>query len=352
MTQVAGQAARFLAARRDDLNRRFERARRRWPRLDGPAVLGLVAQVVAPLAGPEPAADDLCTSVFDLVLLHAGRETIASPGLTHLLRTTLPAIRPLLLTRPGSLPGALSNAIENMGARGADLSALLAAIGPRVVSAEQLGDLAALGAWRLGEARLREGALRVAAGLPASVALAALSLEGWPEHAWCAVAAALEADAWTHPRDVFSRRALDALRSADDGVALARAVAARPAAPPSRLALVAWAGDFAGFGGTFARPPVVLDGGDRHTLFARVEKDATCDWRLDVDLFGAAATRVEPTGLAPRKLDSKTRKQLGHLASFPMLEGATSFAVLGDAIVTTQATSHRIRIHVPRRDPL
>ncbi len=340
-SRVSEQAARFLAARRDDLNRRFERARRRWPRLEGGSVLGLVAQVVAPLAGPEPAADDLCASMYDLVLLHAGRDTLGSPGVSHLLRTALPALRPLLLSRPGALPAALSNAVENLGSRGADLSQVLAAIGPGLSTAEQLADLAAVAAWRLGEARLREAALRSARRLPASAALPALQLRGWPEHALPAVLAALESDAWSHPRDALSERALGTLRSAEDGAALARALVARPVPARSTLIRVGTAGDFVGFGGTFARPPLVLDGGDRHTLFARVAQDAACDWRLDADVFGAVASRIEPTGLAARTK--------GIPAAF---RGATSFALLGDVVVTTHADSHRLRIFAPHRDAL
>jgi hypothetical protein len=372
---ISGAAARFLAARRDELNRRFEQARRRWPRLEGATVLGLVAQLVAPLAGPEPSADDLCSSVYDLVLLHAGRDTIAIPAVSHLLRTTLPALRPLILARPGALPGALSNAIENVGARGAELSAILATIGPRLSAVEQLADLVAVAAWRLGEARVRGAALRAARRLPAGPALAALGLAGWPEDAAPAVVAALEVDAWTHPRDAISPRALGAIRTAEDGAALSRAMAERPPAPLSKLALVGSAGDFMGFGGTFLRPPVVLDGGDRHTLFARVAEEATADWRLDVDVFGAVASRVEPTKLDVRVLDSTAKRLLGTLVGTgrsdgvrlsadgtltrgresiraPLLAGATSFAILGDAVVTTHAHSHRLRVFAPRRDPL
>jgi hypothetical protein len=346
-TRVAGDAARFFAARRDDLNRRFERARRRWPRLEGASVLGLVAQVVAPLAGPEASADDLCASVYDLVLLHAGRDTIGSPGVSHLLRTTLPALRPLLLSRPGALPAALSNAVENLGTRGADLSGMLAAIGPGLASAEQLADLAAVAAWRLGEARLREAALRSARRLPAAAALPALGLQGWPEHALPAIVTALESDAWTHPRDVLSPRALGAVRTPEDGLALARAVAARPAPPLSALTLVGTAGDFVGFGGTFARPPLVLDGGDRNTLFARVAQEAASDWRLDADVFGAVASRIEPTGLGVRQVPDGRESIVAEV-----LVGTTSFAMLGDVLVMTHADSHRIRVFAPRREAL
>ena len=346
-TSVSAEAARFFAARRDDLNRRFERARRRWPRLEAASVLGLVAQVVAPLAGPEPAADDLCASVYDLVLLHAGRETVGSPGVAHLLRAALPALRPVLLSRPGALPAALSNAVENLGPRGVELSRMLAALGPGLASAEQLGDLAAVAAWRLGEARLRQAALRSALKLPAGAALSALGLQGWPEHALPAVTVALASDAWTHPRDALSPRALGAIRSAEEGLSLARAVTARPVAPVSTLALVGTAGDFVGFGGTFARPPLVLDAGDRHTLFARVAQDAACDWRLDADVFGTVATRIEPTGLGVRRVPDGRESVVAEA-----LVSTTSFAMLGDVLVTTHADSHRLRIFAPRREVL
>jgi hypothetical protein len=357
------------------LNRRFERARRRFPRLEGPAVLGLLAEVVAPLAGPEPAADDLCASVYDLVLLHAGRDTIASAAVSHLLRATLPALRPMLLERPGFLPAALSNAIENLGQRGSALSTMLATLGPTLTTAAQVGDLAVVGAFRLGEARLRSAALEATRRLPAVTALAALGFAGWPEHALPAVAASLESDAWTHPGEVLSARALGAVRSLEDGQALARAVAARPPAPLSNLALVGRVGDFLGFGGTFARPPLVLDGGDRHTLFVRVPGDETGDFRLDADVFGATASRVEPTGLGARMLESAAKRWFGKIVGTrhtdgaslspdgtftlgrdsirsPMLAGATSFALLGDALAVTHADSHRVRVFVPRRPPL
>lgn len=374
VTRVSGDAARFLAARRGDLNGRFERARRRWPRLDGDAVLELVHQVLPLLAGPEPEADALCASVYDLLLLHAGRETIASPGVAHLLRTTLPALRRLLLTRPAVLPAALSNAVENQRAQGQALSVALAELGPKLTAPEQLSELVVVAAWRLGEARLREAAFRAARNVPARVALAALGLSDWPEHTLPAAVAAVEGDAWTDPRKAITPRTLGGVSTVEDGIALARAVAERPTPPLSKLAFVGSVGDFVGFGGTFIRPPVVLAGGSRHTILARVTEDPSGDWRLDADVFGAVVSRIEPTGLALLSPQAAAARLLGSIfggrgdttslskdgtvnrgsesVRLPALAGATSFAPLDDAIVVTQADSHRIRVFTPQRDPL
>lgn len=353
LAPVDGAAATFLAGRRDDLNRRFERARKRWPRLDGAAFLALIREVVAPLAGDEAGAGELCSSVYDVALLHAGRDTLANPGVAHLLRHTLPALRPLLLARPTTLPAALSNAVENLGGRGLALSLALGRMAPGLPGPDALLDACLVVAWRLGEARLRAQALVAAHRLPASTALAALDLDDWPAVAAPAALAALGADGWTHPRDAVSQATLRGLRTDADGASLAHAIAAAP-----RPAATAWTyagavGDFEGFGGAFPRPPWVSSAADRHTFVVRTGDGAEDHWRVCADLFGSVATRVPPDdahrrGDRGRPAADGTLAVAGRSLRLPALAGARSCVVLDDLVIASHADSHRLRVFVPR----
>src|SRR5262249_28242225 len=83
--RVVGPAAGWLASRRGELNQRFERVRRRFPSISAEAVLGALAEILPPLAGPEPASGDLLSATYDLVLLHVARDSFAArPGVDAL----------------------------------------------------------------------------------------------------------------------------------------------------------------------------------------------------------------------------------------------------------------------------
>src|SRR5205085_2388716 len=77
-------------------------------------------------------------------------------------------------------PGALSNAVENLGPRGGAFARSLAELAPRLGSPDELLDAGAVAGWRLGDARLRPSALEIAGRLPPAPLLAALGLADWP----------------------------------------------------------------------------------------------------------------------------------------------------------------------------
>ncbi len=372
---ISGPAAEWLAARRDELNLRFVRFQRRFPALEAEPVLSALAEVLPPLAGPEPASGDLLSAVYDLVLLHAGRDTLDTrPGVGVLLREVFPRLRPLLLQRPSVLPGALSNAVENLEGRGVDFARTLAQVAPQVERAEALLDAGAVLAWRIGEARLRESALEVASRLPPRVALVALGLEDWPDEAAALAIQALRADAWHHPRALLSEKTLASLRGAPPQrvQALAQELIQGASAAVEAWSPVARVGDFAGFGGSFESPPLVLDGGSRHQLFARSGEQ---EYRVDADVFGWTCRPHPPTQLPVRALGAASglRRLVGRLVPaqsggalradgtltaegksvrVPGLAGASSYALVGSVVASTHPDSHRIRIFAPRREPL
>ena len=71
---ITGPARDWLAAKRQELNGRFRLAHRRFPRLSPETVLSLCREVLPPLAGAgEPGNAELLASVYELILLHAGR---------------------------------------------------------------------------------------------------------------------------------------------------------------------------------------------------------------------------------------------------------------------------------------
>src|SRR5262249_17326675 len=100
---------------------------------------------------------------------------------------------------PRTLPGALSNAVENLGPRGEDFVVGLSDFAGRITTPDDLLGAGALLAWRLGDARLRAAALDTAARLPPGITLAALGLPNHPEAEAPALLARLAADVWNVP---------------------------------------------------------------------------------------------------------------------------------------------------------
>jgi hypothetical protein len=346
---ITGPAAAWLASRREDLNRRFLRASRRHPQLSADAVKAALESILPALAGDEPGADALCSAIFDLVLLHAGRGTLATqPGLELLLRETFPRLRPILLGRPSSLPGRLSNAVENLGTRGVEMARGLAEIGLRLPDPERLLDAGAVLAWRLGEARLRPAALAIAARLPPAAAAIALGLGDWPDAAVALALAALATDAYLAPGSRIGARTLAAIgKGQADLPALTQVLSAPRTSLPWRR--VATAGDFAGLGGRFGRPPLLLEGGDRYCH--QVRAGDAC-FAVFADAFGAVCRPIPDARLAVRKparepLQAIARKLDAAERDWLTSAGVTSMAVFADAVAVTHADSHRIRVYVP-----
>jgi len=332
-----GAAAAWLDARRPALNERFERARRRTPALDATEALTRLAAALPVVAGPEPAAARLCDVVYDLVLLHAGRGAFArNPGLAVLLEETFAALRPALLAAPASLPGALSNAVENLGTLGKAWALSLPAVAatlPADAPPGALLDAGAVLAWRLGEARLRERALERARTLPVATVRAALDLG--PADVSVALDR-LAVDAWNDPL----------------------------AAPDTAWRRVGVLGGFSGFGGPFDAPPRVLDGGGPH-LFHVVS--AGRFYRVEADRYGAHVRPESNPGLStrePRKggllndLFAPTGGWAEANGTFHFSEGRLALADeagletwtrIGPVLVVARRDSHTLRVYAAGR---
>jgi hypothetical protein len=344
----------WLAARRALLNGRFRAAARRFPKLEPGVVLALCKELLPPLAQePHPNLPALFEAVFELVLLHAGRGTLTpepgggrNPAVGVLLRETFPALRSLLLARPRSLPGALSNAAENLGRRGIAFARTLPAVGARLADADQLPAAGAVLAWRLGDARLRNAALAAAVALPPGAVLPALGVPSWPSGAAPLLLAALAADGWRTPEGVFAAATLDEL-AAGPGAgrleALRLRAVARPAAPLARWALADRVGNFRGFDGDFDEPPVLLADGrtTRHRFWVRSGRDA---YRVDADAFGWVCGAAGPAEQPPCPPTPP--------AGLAAPGRATSVLALPDLAAYTRSDSFRIRLLVPPGEPL
>jgi hypothetical protein len=366
---ITGPAAQWLQGRREELNQKFEQARRRHPLLAPAGMLTALESILPPLAGGE-GDDALLSAVYDLVLLHVARDAFAAqPGLGVLLRDAFPRLRSLLVQRPSFLPAALSNAVEHMGPRGEDLARGLATVGPRLSSAQQLTDAGALLAWRLGETRVRDAALAAVDSLPPRAVLDALDLADWPDAAAPLAVTGLRTDAWCAPREAVSA---ETAKRVATGAPLEPLLASlrSPRAPLAAWRLVGRVGDFSGFGGAFDVPPVVLDGGDRHHFHLRCDDafflvEADCfGWRCQLEPDPSLPIRTPVGGGKARKLVARIQANGTSLrvdgtltirkeeARFDALAGTSAFTVVPAAVVATHPDSHRLRVVAARGELL
>ena len=355
---IRGPAAEWLASRREELNGSFERARRRWPRLEGAAFGARLEEFLPPLAPFDRGDGALLGKVYDLLLLHAGREAFGRhPALVPLFGEVLPALGPHLRASP-SLAASLSNAVEGAGARALELARAFATLGPLTEGPAQLLDAGAVAAWRLGQARLRSAALRVAKGLPSRALLVALDLADWPEAAAPLAVASLEADGWRPPREAISSATLKALRTASPGevARMAGALATPQPAPLALWEVAGRAGDFSGFGGPFDGPPELLSASGRHAFHVASAGEA---FLVEADVFGWRVRRVTAPFPAGGEAPAEVRVapdgtvSLGkERALFPRLAGTTSCVPFPRGAACALRQSHRLRFLVPRRIPL
>ncbi|HLX64996.1 MAG TPA: hypothetical protein VKX17_27245 [Planctomycetota bacterium] len=382
---VTGPAREWLSSRREDLNARFRMAKRRFVKLDSQAVLALTGELLPPLAGNgEAGSDELLSEIFDLILLHAGRGLLAqapSP-MRALLAQAFPRLRAVLIQRPRLLPSALSNAVENVGARGAEFAHALSAMAEHLQNAEQLQDAGVVLAWRLGEARLREQALKAATQIPNVAALIALGLDGWPHYTAPLAVAALIGDAWCHPRErIRPQTLLDLTHAPRERIfeLLDKLAAPAPVALPMtpaaalELRLSGTCGEFAGYGGYFLEPPKLLYVGrmaSRHRFWVR---SGTTNYRIDADVFGWVC-KPDPSADFPLNETFKNASALkkraaidadkpalladglffsrGHFEKIGDLNGASSFNICGDVLAATLPDSFRVRVYSPARPVL
>lgn len=357
---VAGPAAEWLRGRRPELNQRFARLARRYPKVDAELALLTLAEVLPAVAGDgqHPATGDLLASTYDLALLHVARGTASRPGIARLLTATLPALRPLLLQRPGVLPAALSNAVEQVGLDATAYCHTLERLAAVVANPAELLDAGAVAAWRCGRAPLRQAALQAMARLPGRAVLTALEVGDWPEASAELVRTALEQDAWTPLAWRFRDETLQLLQR--EGTVPPAVVRALAQPRPSRWRIVARVGAWQGFGGPFALPPEMLPAGSRHDLLVRVDGKVV---EVVADAFGAVFRNTEDRGLTPRRptgtglLDSWQPSGDGLAANgtvsdrdgptlLPELAGAASYSWNDGCLAVALADSHRLRIAV------
>jgi hypothetical protein len=381
---IGGAAANWLAVHRQDLNARFRLAQRRFARLDAPATLALVREILPPLLSPDhPDPTTLLSTVYDLILLHSGRGTIspaggAQSGISTLLRETFPKLRPLLQQDPARLPGALSNAVERMGDRGAAFAKDIGRIGASLKDAGELLSAGAVLAWRLGESRLRTKALEIGRALPPRALLLALGLDSWPDAIAAVVLATLATDAWRRPEATFSAKTVERVGSMDPPALadLTERVTAPPAAPAraSSWRVVSRVGNFSGFGGQFDEPPSLLDAGElasRHKFWARASAGV---FEIDADAFGwtcrpttesfpvstVTRRRGKIAGMLSRSQDRTAPvlyedgafEAAGESSRLPAFAHPTSVVMQNELFACTTAESFRIRILVPIWHPI
>ncbi len=340
----------FLVERRDELNARFARAQQRFTKLDPEVALLQLAEILPPLAGEEQGAARLLSSVYDLVLLHVGRDALTRhPGLATLLRETarVSTMRKLLLADPDRLPAELSNAIENLGRQGARFAAELPGIAARAESPAALRTAGAVLAWRLGEARLRQTALAALDVHTPELWLAAVGIDASPKRA-IQLRDELRHEGWRRPT----------------GEDLA------PTRGQTQYEVVARLGEFTGFGGAFDRPPELVvtdadDPNDRHHFHVRVDQTV---FRIEADVFGASIRPANPatlgsvrpalsparSGATPSPFCMTSQGDVvrdGVTTKIPELKQATGYLGRERLVVVALADSHRLRVLAPRRDP-
>jgi hypothetical protein len=342
------------------LNRRFEEACTRWPRIDADAFARRL-QAALPKVAPWDRDGTLFGAIFDLVLLHTGRDAFGrQEALGTLVGDVFPLVGPLLGRAP-SLVASLSNAVEGSGLAGPALARTFSDLGPLVEAPAQLLDAGAVAAWRLGRTRVRDAALRVAPALPPRALLTALALADWPDAAAPLVIDALTGDGWRHPREALSSRTLATLDRMPPA-ALSRLASALLAPQPAPLAIwtvKARAGDFSGFGGPFDATPVLLGAEGRHRVFVTSGTDR---FVVEADCFGWACRRAPADLEVPRApmrewsllrvLPDGTLNDGREKVHLRLLDGASSFASFPRGVACGLQGSYRIRFAVPRSIPL
>lgn len=309
---IGGPLRDWLGTSRETLNARFRQAKRRYPRLDPHTVLTLCRELLPPLVG-EQLQNELLEVVYDLILLHAGRSLLGG-GSAHdvLLRETFPRLRGLLARRPRQLPGALSNAIEHLGRRGIEFARTMAALADSFTDSQQVLDAGAVLAWRLGEARLRASALQLAHNLPEEMVLRLLVLEDRATGSAGTLITALSENAWRFPGQ-------EAHRLSGSG----------------EWSLVARLGDFEGFGGRFAEPPLLLHPGEQGNPHRFWVRSGEKTYRIDADVFGSVCR--------PAVVDASVSKIKGKKIAAE-LSGATSAVQTDGVVAYTLADSFRVRV--------
>ncbi len=294
---IAGPAADWLRRNHDGLNQRVRLARHLGGRPDG-SLLSAWLHRLLPALCVKQASDAVLQATFDLVLLLAAQSrlpAVATCDAQSRLLDALPDLAPTLNARP-ELLAAFSNAAGNLGGSGLAFATTLPALAS-TCPPERLLEAGAVLAWRLGEPRLRQRALAIASSLPPAAAATALAL---PEAQLAGALTQLNANAWRRPGHA--------------------------------AAVLAQIGDFTGFGGPFAVPPLLLSTSQGHSLHVQC---------------GAVRHRIAADGFGWRCLPDADSAGTPARAK-PLISGCSSWVLLQPGVLAcTRPDSFRIRIVEP-----
>ncbi len=228
--------ARILAAGRSQFNQRMAEARRRHPSLDAQGFADFLRCGVDPVLESVAAIDPARTvavalTAYDLALELTGLSIVGpaarSGHVEAVWRRLAPALGRLVAERPAEVLGALSNAVIYLEtvprSRPDQWLAEMIAIAPQLDTVADMQAVGQIAAWRAGVAHFRVGAIEAANRLSGALALAAFAVGG--NERWESVRASMLADPWwVAGGSLYARNEV---------------------------------GDFTGFGGEFAEPPVV-----------------------------------------------------------------------------------------------
>jgi hypothetical protein len=307
--------ASVLHTCREEINARFALMRREFADLEPEAYFAFLRSSGEAVVGAVSAADPTAAVETGCAVCETGLELVArnlaGPGarqhwMDEAWARVLTAAARLVATEPRRVIGAVSNAVHQLattqGTRPAQWVKLMETAASLADDAGEFLRAGQVAAWRCGLAHYREGALTAAAQLPAALALAALGAQGDA----AALLEQLRQDVWHHP-----------------------------AAPQKGPRLVARAGAFRGFGGTFALPPVIslLHG----QWLATSGED---HWLITADAFGATFHRVTGQSIPP---PLPVPRQLPPGVTVPADCGqVTSLATSGSTTAVTAALTHAV----------
>ena len=300
---VTGAFAAWLEASRYDLNQRIAEAARSsstfQPAVLGDALRDLVAPVVDAVdARGEGFATLVSASMFDIALGLCAEGRLVG-AVREGWRRLLPVVTTQLATDPHRVVASLTNALANLertsGARPDPWIDAMVQAAPLCASADDLLVAGQVASWRCGMAHYRRDALALAAALDGPLVTALLPKP----------VAELAASPWAgaDPSDLH----------------------VPTGARPVRV------GGFRGFGGAFARPPIVGLDGDVVVAF-----DGDEPWLVFADAFGATVVRgpitaeMEPTPSGPVP---------AVVAAIPEL---TSWADTPAGLVATSSLAHAV----------
>lgn len=337
--------AQAIKVQRDALNARYALRVRSGAKIEGGAFLAHLHQRVAPLvqavnAGWPERVPALVSALYDASLdLFAASllgPSAKLPQIDCVWTDLLSQNIRLLAYEPVGIVGCLFNAAfqvaQQRGTRLDQWLARMQATLPKCNSLSHVLEAGQVAAWQAGMAQYRVTALEIAQRLPAMLSTQALGLagEGSPE-ALTAALKRMQVNPW-----------------------LTIAAAMTEQSRPQQLTSVGQVGAFTGFGGDFARPPVITSNAGR--LLAT---DGRSAWQLIADVYGAWLRRLPDTKILPGRLpadvavQSSGKLKWGKLAiQLPHLASPTGTACDGATLAVTIATSHHVFLFARLGGPL